>query len=165
MARKERQSGGVWAYSKWPAFLFHIWFLIGQISLRAQQIKKAAMTRATLTCPDLLPPPPVLSCLLFIASLSHYLVSLWWPLYIADLNRNGSMRQEYPARNNISQLIKKLLFHADKMLELVTDAARKVSSEGSLFKCYSGHQITRFLVTVAKPSNLEEHSLNCSSCF
>lgn len=43
--------------------------------------------------------PPLSPC--------RYLLSLWWPLYEADLDRNGSVRQKHPARNNISHQIKK----------------------------------------------------------
>lgn len=67
---RDRAAVCVCVCSKWPACLFHIWFLIGQISQQAYQIKKATMTRATLISPSS-SHPAVQSCLLFIASLSQ----------------------------------------------------------------------------------------------
>lgn len=135
------------------------------------KLKTSAVTRVTLTSSSvLLRPSPRLLPVTSLFSLDispplsppHYLLSLWWPLYVADLDRNGSVRQEHPARNNISQQMKKIASVPCWWdVKCVRDRDRKVSSEeGFVFRATQDNK-SRFPRWLNFSSLVEQNK----SCF
>lgn len=101
MAHKEKPADAMWAFLIDPHLKIRLLGNLGKMKTSAQG-----------TC-DFSPLPLPTLHLSFSPNISpplspcHHLLSLWWPLYVADLDRNGSVRLKHPARNNISHQIKK----------------------------------------------------------